>query len=75
MFIILGINETFERFEDNFNQSSIDRAVSTVNNRNTKSALSIQEAYLRDFSTLHMSYVHWQLFRVIKKNLVIHFVS
>ena len=63
--VSIGINETFERFEDSFNQSSIGRAVSTVNDRNTKSSLSFQEAYLRDFCTYHMSSVGNQLFRVI----------
>ena len=62
--LYIGINETFERFEDDFNQSSIGRAVSTVKDSKTKNSLSIQEAYLWDFSTYHMSSVDKQLFRV-----------
>ena len=67
--VSIVINETFERFEDNFNQSSIGRAVSTVNDKNTNNSLSIQEAYLWDFSKYHMSSVDIQLFRVILINI------
>ena len=65
MFAFIGVNETFEKFEDNFNQSSIGRAVSTVNDSRVKNYFSIQEAYLQDFCTFHISSMENHLFQVI----------